>query len=172
MIHKSAAKQKGGDVCFNIKNKWCSVTPVESQRGSLMLKTLLFLCKPFCSLWEFTSIIFASVYIPPQAKANGMPCLLSGQIIKMKTKHPDSAVFIQGNWRNEFPPNIGENTKHRGASYSTIEHSFLSFSNALQGCYLRPRWFQQTNAEGRQAYLNSESRPKTQSESAETPSSL
>lgn len=130
-----SSKTKGrGVVCFNIKNKWCSVAPVESQLGSLMLKTLLFLCKPFCSLWEFASIIFAVVYISPQAKANGMPCLLSGQIIKMKTKHPDSAVFIQGNWRNEFPPNTGENTKCREASSKVhSSRSPMPFMSVIQG---------------------------------------
>lgn len=107
-----------------------------------------FLCKPFCSLWEFASIIFfAAVYTSPQAKANDMPCLLSGQIIKMKTKHPDSAVFIQGN--------TGKNTEYRWFSVTPpFKGSFPSFCNTLHGCYSRPGWIWRTNAGGRQTYLN------------------
>lgn len=73
-----SSKTKGtGEVCFNIKNKWCLVVPVESQLCSLMLKTLPFLCKPFSSLWEFASIIVGAVYIPPSGnnKWHAMPTI-------------------------------------------------------------------------------------------------
>ncbi len=110
----------------NCKNKWCSVTPVESRLGSLMLKTVLFLCKPFSSVWEFASIIFSAVYIPPQAKANGMPGLLSRQIIKIKTKHP-TAFCTQGNWRNEFPSQRRREYKIQRSLFSSSSQWWIWF---------------------------------------------
>lgn len=150
----SSKNKREGMYVLISRTSGASGGPVESLLGSLVLEShAFFLCKPFCSLREFASIISA-VYIHPQAKANGMPCQLSGQIIKMKTKHPGSAVFIQGKRRNEFPPNTVENTEYRGATfYSTITGSIPSFSNALHGC-LRPRWLRDTNAGGRQTYRN------------------
>lgn len=101
-------------------------------------KTQLFLCKLFCSLWEFASIIFSAVYIPSQSKANDMPCLLSGQIIKMRTKHPKSAVFIQSNWRNEFPFQHRREYQYRGAALTLplkvhSPHSPRPFMVVIQG---------------------------------------
>lgn len=94
------------------------------------LELLLFVCKPFYSLGEFASIIFAAVYTPLRQKQ--MECLLSGQIIEMETKHLNSAVFIQGNSRNEFPA-WHVRKKHWTTFAPPLKGSRHLFSLALHG---------------------------------------
>lgn len=101
----------------NCKNKWCSVMPVESQLGSLMLENGAFSLRAILlRLGIGFDHFFAAVYIPPQAKENGMPCLLSRQIIKIKTKHPTLQIAFGATGGMNSPPDVEENTKYRGAS--------------------------------------------------------
>ncbi len=74
-VHRSdrtkelTGKSRGGGVCFYINNSWCDERNLHSIKSfcspDLEFHTLL--CRPFWLPREFTAIIIAAVYIPPQA---------------------------------------------------------------------------------------------------------
>ena len=139
LIQVDCGTRGGGGLIW--KNKWCSIALAESKFGHVMLESLFFLRAVLLSLGVYFNH-FAAVYNPPpQAQVNGMPCLLSGQIIKMKTKHPNSVFRATGGMNST--PNTGKNTKYTGVTFTQtlMVHSRHS-SRRFVAKYWSARWFQ------------------------------
>lgn len=106
-------KNQGGNGHFNIRNKRHSVLPKEWQH-----------VLSFFSANHFShsrSLLQSFVLLCTSAlRQNDVPCWLSGQIIKIQTKHVHTAIFfrdfIQGKMNS--PPITTEMTKYWGASFT------------------------------------------------------
>ncbi len=115
-VHRSdrtkelTGKSRGGGICFYINNSWCDERNLHSIKSfcSPDLEFHMLLCRPFWLPREFTAIIIAAVYIPPQANIEQALKELYGNISEQETAHPyavfgDTGNFNKANFRTIAP---------------------------------------------------------------------
>ncbi len=95
-----AGKNKGGEVCFMINNKWCDPRNISilSHSCSPHLEHLSIICRPFYLPREFSSIVVTAVYIPLQADTSLALSKLHDELSGYINKHPDAASIIAGDF--------------------------------------------------------------------------
>ncbi len=96
----SQGKAEVGGICFYINNSWCDERNLHSIKSfcSPDLEFHMLLCRPFWLPREFTAIIIAAVYIPPQANIDQALKELYGDISEQETAHPYAAFGDTGNF--------------------------------------------------------------------------
>lgn len=85
-------------------------------------------CKPFHSVWEFSSFILVSVYSPPHANVNDALWILVDQLMRLEQKLMDSLFIILGDFNN--CPTRDENHSH---SYTSLKDEYHSVRLAAFG---------------------------------------
>ncbi|XP_068507262.1 uncharacterized protein [Syngnathus scovelli] len=139
-----SGKSKGGGLCFYINERWCTDVMVLKEFCSPLLETLFINCRPFYSPREFSSIVMAAVYIPPNARASEATQMLADQVTDMERLLPNSLIIVLGdlnraNLAHELPryrPHITCPT--RGAQtldhcYTVIKDAYHSVARAALG---------------------------------------
>ncbi len=103
-VHRSdrtkelTGKSRGGGVCFFINNSWCDERNLHSIKSfcSPDLEFHMLLCQPFWLPREFTAIIIAAVYIPPQANTDQALKELYGNISEQETRTQMQRLLLRG----------------------------------------------------------------------------
>ncbi len=93
-------KSRAGGVCFYINNLWCDERNLHSIKSfcSPDLEFHILLCRPFWLPREFTAIIIAAVYIPPQSNTDQALKELYWNMSEQETTNPDAAFIITGDF--------------------------------------------------------------------------
>ncbi len=86
-------------------NKWCDPRNVTnfSQSCSLHLEHLTIMCRPFYLPCEFTSVVIAAVYIPPQAHTD-ISEVMPQEVINRQQHWDPGAAFIVARDLNRAKP--------------------------------------------------------------------
>lgn len=140
VIRKSAAKQMGGDVCFNIKR--CKTSGAQSsllnQDSALSFwKRCLSLQAILLALGVCFNHFCCCVHLPSgKSKWHAMSAIRTDN--KMKTKHPTLLSSFRATGGINSPPNTGENIKYSGAGFTPplkvhSSQSPIPFMTVIQG---------------------------------------
>lgn len=78
-----------------VHDNWCNANIVDSHCVP-DLEYLTVKCRPFYLPWEFTAVMVATVYVPPDAKTNVAQGYLLHTINSHQTTHPDAIRIIAG----------------------------------------------------------------------------
>ena len=82
----ASCKSHGGGVCIYVNKAWCTDSVVVDTHCSADLEFLFIKCRPFYLPREFTCVIAAAVYVPPDANANVAVKDLCAAVSKLGTK--------------------------------------------------------------------------------------
>ncbi len=131
-----AGKNKGGEVCFMINNKWCDPRNISilSHSCSPHLEHLSIICHPFYLPREFSSIVVTAVYIPLQADTSLALSKLHDELSGYINKHPDAASIIAGDFNKanfkKVMPNFHQHVSCLTRGPNTLDHGYTqTFSN-------------------------------------------
>ncbi len=131
-----AGKNKGGEVCFMINNKWCDHRNISilSHSCSPHLEHLSIICRPFYLPREFSSIVITAVYIPLQADTSLALSKLHDELSGYINKHPDAASIIAGDFNKanfkKVMPNFHQHVSCPTRGPNTLDHGYTqTFSN-------------------------------------------
>ncbi len=133
---------KGGGVCFMINKKWCDPRNISilSRSCSPHLEHLSIICRPFYLPREFSSIVVAAVYIPPQADTSLALFKLHNELSGYINKHPGAASIIAGDFNKanlkKVMPNFHQHVSCPTRGPNTLDHCYTQFKNAYKACYL------------------------------------
>ncbi len=121
-----------------INKKWCDPRNISILLCSCSphLEHLSIICRPFYLPREFSSIVVAAVYIPPQAETSlalsKLHDVLSGYI----NKHPDAAFIIAGDFNKtnlkKVMPNFYQHISCPTRGPNTLDHCYTQFKNAYK----------------------------------------
>ena len=143
-VPELAQKDTGGGVCLLINQRWCTDSTKLSTSCSPNLETLVVKCVPFYSPREFSSFIFIGVYITTSANKKEAIHELSNIIYEVERQHPDSTIFILGDFNRapfqrtitKFKPQISCNTRKDAIldqCYMTIKDAYHSIARPPLG---------------------------------------
>uniref|UniRef100_A0A1A8RXB6 Reverse transcriptase domain-containing protein n=1 Tax=Nothobranchius rachovii TaxID=451742 RepID=A0A1A8RXB6_9TELE len=99
---KRSGKRKGGGVAVLVNNRWCHPghVSVKCRLCSPDVELLAVSCRPYYLPREFTSVVLATVYIPPSAIAENACDAISSVVAKLQTQHPNAFVAISGDFNH------------------------------------------------------------------------
>nr|XP_054604483.1 uncharacterized protein LOC107395178 [Nothobranchius furzeri]XP_054604484.1 uncharacterized protein LOC107395178 [Nothobranchius furzeri]XP_054604485.1 uncharacterized protein LOC107395178 [Nothobranchius furzeri] len=99
---KRSGKRKGGGVAVLVNNRWCHPchVSVKCRRCSPDVELLAVSCRPYYLPREFTSVVLATIYIPPSAIAENACDAISSVVAKLQTQHPNAFVAISGDFNH------------------------------------------------------------------------
>ena len=140
----ACGKSKGGGLCFYINNNWCVDAVKTRQHCCSILESVFIECKPYYSPREFSSVVLAGVYIPPQAPVREAQRLLAEQISTTENSRPNSVILVMGDFNScnlshelqsykqlvTCATRCGKTLDH---FYSTIKHAYRSIPRAPLG---------------------------------------
>ncbi len=128
-----------------INKKWCDPRNISilSRSCSPHLEHLSIICHPFYLPREFSSIVVAAVYIPPQADTSLALFKLHNELSGYINKHPGAASIIAGDFNKanlkKVMPNFHQHVScpTRGAEYTgSLLHISLRMPTKLVTCRL------------------------------------
>jgi hypothetical protein len=93
-----SGKTRGGELCTFVNNSWCTKSKDVSRFCLPEVEYLMINCRLHYLPREFSSILFVTVYLPPQMDAGTMTTLsqLHKEISKQETAHPEAARLVAG----------------------------------------------------------------------------
>nr|XP_054594182.1 uncharacterized protein LOC107378612 isoform X1 [Nothobranchius furzeri]XP_054594190.1 uncharacterized protein LOC107378612 isoform X1 [Nothobranchius furzeri] len=99
---KRSGKRKGGGEAVLVNNRWCHPghVSVKYRLCSPDVELLAVSCCPYYLPREFTSVVLATVYIPPSANAESACDAISSIVAKLQTQHPNAFVAISGDFNH------------------------------------------------------------------------
>nr|XP_054590293.1 uncharacterized protein LOC129154571 [Nothobranchius furzeri]XP_054590295.1 uncharacterized protein LOC129154571 [Nothobranchius furzeri] len=99
---KRSGKRKGNGVAVLVNNRWCHPghVSVKCRLCSPDVELLAVSCHRYYLPREFTSVVLATVYIPPSAIAENACDAISSVVAKLQTQHPNAFVAISGDFNH------------------------------------------------------------------------
>ena len=98
----TSGKTSGGGVCLFVNNSWCAMSNIKegSRFCAPEVEYLMISCRPHCLPREFSSILFVTIYLPPQTDAGAKTALneLYKAISKQENVHPEVALLVPGDF--------------------------------------------------------------------------
>ena len=135
-------KESGGGVCFIINKRWCNDSKILNSSCTPDLETLFIECKPFYSPREFSSLILAAVYVPPDANATNSMIDLSSQISTIENSRPDSLCIVLGDFNHtslsKHLPKFKQQVKCATRKDKTLDHCYCTINNAFHSIARSP----------------------------------
>ncbi len=95
-------KTFGGGLCVYINDAWCRDAVVVCKHCSSLVEFMIIKCRPFFLPREYTAIMLAAVYIPPNSNNNRSEALneLYQHISEQQTAHPDAFLVLAGDFNH------------------------------------------------------------------------
>ena len=88
-----SGKTEGGGDCIYVNKSWCTNCLLVGRHCSEPVEYLIIKFWPHYLLREFTAVVIAAVYIPPDANANAALNELHEAISSLQNKHPE-ALYV------------------------------------------------------------------------------
>lgn len=135
-VAATSGKNKGGGVCIYVNKSWCKDSVIVDTYCSADLEFLIIKCRPFYLPREFTCIIAAAVYVPPDANANVAMKELCAAVSKLQTLHPDGAFIVAGDFNHctlrSVLPKFHQNVSCTTRGHKTLDHVYTNVSDAYK----------------------------------------
>ncbi len=95
-------RPRGGGLCVYINDAWCRDAVVVCKHCSPLVEFMIIKCRPFYLPREYTAIMLAAVYIPPNSNNNRSEALneLYQHISEQQTAHPDAFLILAGDFNH------------------------------------------------------------------------
>ena len=130
-----SGKTTGGGICIYVNKGWCTNCLLVGRHCSEAVEYLIIKCWPHYLLHEFTAVVIAAVYIPPDANANAALNKLHEAINLLQNKYPEALYVAAGDF-NHVNLQVTLPTFHQHVTIATRDDNTLDkvYSNR-QGTY-------------------------------------
>ncbi len=93
---------RGGGLCVYINDAWCRYAVMVCKHCSPLVEFMIIKCRPFYLPREYTAIMLAAVYIPPNSNNNRSEALneLYQHISEQQRAHPDAFLILAGDFNH------------------------------------------------------------------------
>jgi len=133
-VAATCGKNKGGGVCIYVNKSWCTDSVIVDTYCSADLEFLIIKCRPFYLPREFTCIVAAAVYVPPDTNANVAMKELCAAISKLQTLHPDGAFIVAEDFNHctlrSVLPKFHQNVSCTTRGHKTLDHVYTNVTDA------------------------------------------
>ena len=96
IFFRTKIKRRGGLQVDYVNKSWCTNRLLVGRHCSEAVEYLIIKCRPHYLLCEFTAVVTAGVYIPPDANANAALNELHEAISSLQNKHPEALYVAAG----------------------------------------------------------------------------
>ncbi len=130
-------KTRGGGLCVYINDAWCRDAVVVCIHCSPLVEFMIIKCRPFYLPREYTAIMLAAVYIPPNSNNNRSEALneLYQHISEQQTAHPDAFLILAGDFNHADLKSVFPKI-HQHVDFPTWGNNTLDFVYTTQrGAY-------------------------------------
>ena len=104
------------------------------------LEFLIIKCRPFYIPREFTCVVAAAVYVPPDANAKVAMKYLGAAISKLQTVHPGGAFIVTDDFNHcnlrSVLPKFHQNVSCITRGQKTLDRVYISVANAYKATSL------------------------------------
>ncbi len=124
-------------LCVYINDAWCRDAVVVCKHCSPLVEFMIIKCRPFYSPREYTAIMLAAVYIPPNSNNIRSEALneLYQHISEQQTAHPDAFLILAGDFNHADLKSVFPKI-HQHVDFPTRGNNTLDFVYTTQrGAY-------------------------------------